>query len=328
MIKWKKYRKEIYLELIYIYSKMVHISENYHHHKHFKKQSKSKKTVYICLFFTLFFALVELIGGILSNSLALVGDSFHMFSDVVALLSSMIAIYYSSKKPNDKFTYGYLRLEIIVAFLNGIALMLISIYIFIEGIHRFITPREIDVKSMFSISMLGLFVNIVITMVLVISLKKENNLNIKSAMLHFFGDLLNSIGVIFASVVIYYTKLNILDPIISLVIGSIIFYGGYKITKEAFYILMEATPIDVDIEKLKKDILSVEEIKGLHEFHIWKTDSEEISVTFHILLENYNDYDKNNNYILLNKINEILKEKYGIFHSTIQIENLEINEHL
>lgn len=307
---------------------MLQVSENYHHHKHFKKQTKSKKTVYICLFFTLFFALVELIGGILSNSLALVGDSFHMFSDVVALLSSMIAIYYSSKESNNKFTYGYLRLEIIVAFLNGIALMLISVYIFIEGINRFIVPRIIDVKSMFSISMLGLFVNIVITTVLVISLKKENNLNIKSAMLHFFGDLLNSIGVIFASVLIYYTNYNIIDPIISLIIGSIIFIGGYKITKEAFYILMEATPVDVDIDELKKDILNIDEIQGIHEFHIWKTDSEEISVTFHILLKDYNIYDKDNNYILLNKINKILKEKYNIFHSTIQIENIEINEHL
>ena len=299
------------------------VGSSFHHRNHFKIQKKSKKTLYVTLFLTLFFALMELFGGLFSNSLSLVGDSFHMFSDVLALGASMVAIYFEAKKPTEKFTYGFLRLEVVVAFLNGIVLMLISVGMIYESVIRFFNPKEIDFGSMFFISLVGLIFNIVITWILFSSTKKENNINIKSAMLHFLGDLLNSVGVIISSIIIYFTNFVYIDIIMSVVISVIIFTGGYKISKEAFFILMEAVPSEVDLNTLRKELLNIDGIKNIHELHVWKNDNEEISFTAHILLDNYEKY---NNYRIINEIKEKLTV-YDIFHMTVQIENTGINVH-
>ena len=299
------------------------ISGNFHHRNHFKIQKKSKKTLYVTLFLTLFFALMELFGGLFSNSLSLVGDSFHMFSDVLALGASMVAIYFEAKKPTEKFTYGFLRLEVVVAFLNGIVLMLISVGMIYESVIRFFNPREIDFGSMFFIALIGLIFNIVITWILFSSTKKENNINIKSAMLHFLGDLLNSVGVIISSIIIYFTNFVYIDIIMSVIISIIIFTGGYKISKEAFFILMEAVPSEVDLSALRNELLNIDGVKNIHELHVWKNDNEEISFTAHILLDNY---EKHNNYRIINEIKEKLAV-YDIFHMTVQIENTGINIH-
>ena len=299
------------------------VGSSFHHRNHFKIQKKSKKTLYVTLFLTLFFALMELFGGLFSNSLSLVGDSFHMFSDVLALGASMVAIYFEAKKPTEKFTYGFLRLEVVVAFLNGIILMLIAAGMIYESVIRFFNPREIDFGSMFFIALVGLIFNIVITWILFSSTKKENNINIKSAMLHFLGDLLNSVGVVISSIIIYFTNFIYIDIIMSVVISVIIFTGGYKISKEAFFILMEAVPSEVDLNMLRNELLNIDGIKNIHEFHIWKNDNEEISFTAHILLDNY---EKHNNYRIINEIKQKLAV-YDIFHMTVQIENTGINVH-
>ena len=299
------------------------VGSSFHHRNHFKIQKKSKKTLYVTLFLTLFFALMELFGGLFSNSLSLVGDSFHMFSDVLALGASMVAIYFETKKPTEKFTYGFLRLEVVVAFLNGIVLMLISVGMIYESVIRFFNPREIDFGSMFFISLTGLIFNIVITWILFSSTKKENNINIKSAMLHFLGDLLNSVGVIISSIIIYFTNFVYIDIIMSVVISVIIFIGGYKISKEAFFILMEAVPSEINLSALRNELLNIDGIKNIHELHVWKNDNEEISFTAHILLDNY---EKHNNYRIINEIKEKLAV-YDIFHMTVQIENTGINVH-
>ena len=299
------------------------VSGSFHHRNHFKIQKKSKKTLYVTLLLTLFFALMELFGGLFSNSLSLVGDSFHMFSDVLALGASMVAIYFEAKKPTEKFTYGFLRLEVVVAFLNGIVLMLIAVGMIYESVIRFFNPKEIDFGSMFFIALAGLIFNIVITWILFSSTKKENNINIKSAMLHFLGDLLNSVGVIISSIIIYFTNFVYIDIIMSVVISVIIFIGGYKISKEAFFILMEAVPSEINLNTLRNELLNIDGIKNIHELHIWKNDNEEISFTAHILLDNY---EKHNNYRIINEIKKKLA-LYDIIHMTVQIENTGINVH-
>ena len=299
------------------------VGSSFHHRNHFKIQKKSKKTLYVTLFLTLFFALMELFGGLFSNSLSLVGDSFHMFSDVLALGASMVAIYFEAKKPTEKFTYGFLRLEVVVAFLNGIVLMLVAAGMIYESVIRFFNPREIDFGSMFFIALIGLIFNIVITWILFSSTKKENNINIKSAMLHFLGDLLNSVGVVISSIIICFTNFIYIDIIMSVVISVIIFTGGYKISKEAFFILMEAVPSEINLSALRNELLNIDGIKNIHELHVWKNDNEEISFTAHILLDKY---EKHNNYRIINEIKEKLAV-YDIFHMTVQIENTGINVH-
>ncbi|UUZ84069.1 cation diffusion facilitator family transporter [Paenibacillus sp. P26] len=201
---------------------------DFHHLHHVKEQSRSKKTLWVTLILTAFFTIVEIIGGLLSNSLAPLSDSAHMISDVLALGLSMVAIYLATHPPNSRFTFGFLRFEIIASFLNGLALAIIALGIFIEGIRRFVHPEPIDFKLMLIISSIGLIVNLVLTLVLSRSMEEEENLNVQSALWHFIGDLLSSIGVIISAVIIYFTGIQWVDPLISMVIGGLYLPGASR----------------------------------------------------------------------------------------------------
>lgn len=295
---------------------------DYHHLHHVKEQSKSKKTLWVTLILTLFFTIVEIIGGIWSNSLALLSDSAHMISDVIALGLSMLAIYLATRPPNARFTFGYLRFEIVASFLNGLALAIIAIGIAIEGVKRFINPEPIDLGLMLTIASIGLVVNVTLTVVLSRSMKEEENLNVQSALWHFIGDLLSSIGVIISAIIIYFTGLQFFDPLISMVIGGIIFTGGYKITKESYMILMESVPSRFDLDEIRKDIGKVEGVEDVHEMHLWAVSTDHYSLTAHVFInENIQPF------CIILAINETLKEKYGIEHSTIQMEHANIHPH-
>ncbi|GAA4856249.1 cation diffusion facilitator family transporter [Paenibacillus vulneris] len=295
---------------------------DYHHLHHVKEQSKSKKTLWVTLLLTLFFTIVEIIGGILSNSLALLSDSAHMISDVLALGLSMVAIYMATRPPNARFTFGYLRFEIIASFLNGLALAIIAVGIFVEGVRRFLNPEPIDFKLMLIISSIGLVVNVVLTLVLSRSMKEEENLNVQSALWHFIGDLLSSVGVIISATLIYFTGLQWFDPLISMVIGGIIFIGGWKIIKESYLILMESVPERFNLDEIRSDIAKVEGVEDVHEMHFWAISSDHYSLTAHVFINN-----KVQPFCIILAINETLKEKYGIEHSTIQMENAHIHPH-
>ncbi|MGW7889946.1 cation diffusion facilitator family transporter [Staphylococcus xylosus] len=294
----------------------------FHHVEHSKVQSSSKQTLWVSLIITLIFTIVEFVGGLKANSLALLSDSFHMLSDVLALGLSMIAVFFASKSSTKKLTFGYLRLEIIAAFLNGLALIVISIGIMYEGIMRIIQPETIESGLMLLISILGLIVNMILTFILVRSLKKENNINIQSALWHFFGDLLNSIGVIIAVILIHFTGLNIIDPIVSILISLILLNGGYKIIKNALYILLESVPKEFDTDEIIKSIKKVEGVIDVHEFHLWSITTNHNSLSAHIVLDNKNIQRA---YIIINQISKLLKEEYGLEHVTLQIENIQLN---
>ncbi|ANE48784.1 cation transporter [Paenibacillus swuensis] len=295
---------------------------DFHHQSHVKTQSRSKRTLWITLILTLFFTIVEIIGGLLSNSLALLSDSAHMISDVIALGLSMTAIYMATRPPNARFTFGYLRFEIIASFLNGLALAIIAIGIFIEGIRRFFNPEEIDLRLMLTIAVIGFIVNLVLTIVLSRSMKEEENLNVQSALWHFIGDLLSSLGVIVSAIIIYFTGLKFFDPLISMVIGVIIFTGGYKILREATLILMESVPEHFDLDEIRAAISQVEGVEDVHEMHLWAISSDHYSLTAHVFIDN-----KIQPFCIILAINETLQSKYGITHSTIQMEEANIHPH-
>lgn len=303
---------------------MKEINFDYHHAKHYKLQNQSKKTIWISLILTLFFAFLELFWWIFSKSLALISDSFHMFSDVFALVLSLVAIYYASKKPTKKFTYWFLRVEILAAFVNWLALLLIAIWICYEAIVRIFNPETIDFNTMIIIASIWLLVNIIFTIVLHRSLKEEENLNIKSALWHFLWDLINSVWVIVTALLVKFTWYVIFDAIISIIISIIIWIWWIKIVKSASMILLEATPENMETDKIRETILSVENIKEIHEFHLWSLSEWFESLTFHVILKKY---DWVNDYKIISEITEILKEKHWIEHVTIQIENPEINTH-
>jgi len=295
---------------------------DFHHLRHVKEQSTSKKTLWITLVLTLFFTIVEIIGGIASNSLALLSDSAHMISDVFALSLSMVAIYMATRQPNARFTFGYLRFEIIASLLNGLALAIIAIGIFIEGIKRMITPQDIHFQTMIVIASIGLVVNIVLTIILSRSMKEEDNLNVQSALWHFIGDLLSSIGVIVSAVLIYFTGLRFFDPLISMVIGAIIFTGGAKIVRASYLIMMESVPEKFDLDEIRSEIAKVEGVEDVHEMHLWSVTTEHYSLTAHVFVNEHIQP-----FCVILAINETLKSKYGIEHTTIQIEHAGINPH-
>ncbi|MBX8993329.1 cobalt-zinc-cadmium efflux system protein [Staphylococcus haemolyticus] len=294
----------------------------FHHVEHRKFQSNSRLTLWLSLIITLIFTIVEFVGGIYTNSLALLSDSFHMLSDVLALGLSMLAIYFASKKPTKNYTYGFLRLEIIVAFLNGLALIIISLGIMYEGIIRIIKPQSVESGTMMFIAILGLIVNIVLTLILVRSLKKENNVNIQSALWHFMGDLLNSLGVIIAVVLIHFTGWEIIDPIISIVISLVILNGGYKIIKNAWKILMESVPEGYNTDEIIGSMKEINGVIDIHEFHLWNITTNHSSLSAHVVLS---DKFVDSPYKTINEVSNLLKTKYGLEHVTLQIENIELN---
>ncbi|ANB62275.1 cation diffusion facilitator family transporter [Anoxybacteroides amylolyticum] len=295
---------------------------DYHHLPHMKQQSKSKKALWTTLILTVFFTLVEVIGGLFSNSLALLSDSAHMASDVLALGLSMIALYLASRPPNKTFTFGYLRFEIIASFLNGLALVIIAFGILVEGIRRFLHPEPIDFSLMLTIASIGLIVNIILTIVLSRSTKEEENLNVKSALWHFIGDLLSSIGVIISAVIIYFTNFYVVDPLISIVIGAIIFTGGAKITRESYLILMDSAPSQFDLDRIRADIQNIEGVEDVHDMHVWAISSDHYSITAHVFIN-----EKIQPFCVILAINEMLEKKYGIKHATIQVEHASFHNH-
>ncbi len=302
--------------------KMHTVPYDFHHLEHVKEQTASKKTLWITLLLTLFFAIVEVVGGLLSRSLALLSDSMHMFSDVVALGLSMTAIYLASRQPNRRFTFGFLRFEVIASLLNGLALAVIALGIFYEGIRRMFNPQEVELGFMLVIAIIGLLVNVTLTIVLSRSMKEEDNLNVRSALWHFIGDLLSSIGVIVSAVLIYFTGFTVLDPLISIVIGFIIFAGGARIIRESYLIIMESVPEQFNLDELRQAIRGVEGVEDVHELHLWTIATGHYSLTAHVLVR-----EDIQPYCAVLAINELLKEAYGIAHSTIQTETLLLHSH-
>ncbi|WP_151679893.1 cation diffusion facilitator family transporter [Weizmannia acidilactici] len=295
---------------------------DYHHLPHVKVQSKSRTALWATLLLTLFFTFVEIAGGLISHSLALLSDSAHMASDVIALLFSMLALFMATRPPNRKYTFGYLRFEIIASLLNGLTLTAIAIGIFIEGIKRFIHPQTIDFKWMLIIASIGLVVNIALTVVLHRSTKEEENLNVKSALWHFIGDLLNSAGVIISALLIYFTGMNFFDPLISIIIGGVIFYGGAKIIRESYLILMDTVPDGFDLEQIRADMYAIEGIEDVHDMHLWNISSDHCSLTAHVFVKNGCEPL----HVIL-AVNQMLEIKYGIRHTTIQTEDPAIHDH-
>jgi len=295
---------------------------DFHHLAHVKEQEASRRTLWIVLGLTLFFTIVEVIGGIVSKSLALLSDSAHMISDVGALGLSLLAVKLASRKPNSTYTYGYLRFEPIAALLNGLTLCAISIGIFIEGARRFVTRPEIDYGIMLTIAVIGLVVNIILTAVLSRSMKEENNLNIRSALWHFIGDLLSSIGVIVSAVLISFTGWHLFDPIISIVIGGIIFGGGARIVRQSYRVLMESVPEGYELEEIRRDIAKVEGVLDVHEMHFWAISTDHNILTAHVFIRA--DIQP---FCVILAINEMLKDKYKIMHATIQTEHAQIHPH-
>jgi cobalt-zinc-cadmium efflux system protein len=265
--------------------------------------------------------LVELAGGFLTNSLALISDAGHMLSDAFALGLSLSALLYGERAATPEKTYGYKRFEILAALLNGILLVVLSAFILTEAVSRFSQPEAVMGEGMMLISVIGLIVNVVVAFVLSRGQTGEN-LNVKSAFLHVIGDLLGSIGAIAAAILIIFFDWSIADPIASIIVSLLVLYSGWHILKDAVNILMEGKPANIDSEKVTAALKTVSGVTGVHDLHIWMITSDFPTLSVHLNVEAASDRDA-----ILEEAVHIIYGETGIRHITVQTEGRELSIH-
>lgn len=292
------------------------MEHHHNHHGHSHHHTDNIRVLFISFILIFLFMIIEAIGGFLTNSLALLSDAGHMLSDAAALGLSLFALKLGQKKATSDKTYGFRRFEIIAAFINGVALIAISLYIFYEAYHRFLEPPNVSSKMMI-IAIIGLMVNIFVAWMLMRG-DSKGNLNIRSALLHVFGDLLGSIGAIIAGILILLFNWNLADPIASVIVALLIIVSGIRITKDSLHILMEGKPENINVDDMREMLLNLEGVKNIHDLHVWSITSEFPSLSCHLVVD-----DTVNRDALLLEANEIIKTKFSISHCTIQLEGID-----
>ena len=281
-----------------------------------REYSSNQRNLLIVLSITTVVMIAEVIGGLLANSLALLSDAGHMLTDILALSMTIFAIRFAQKPPTTSKTFGFYRLEILAAFFNGMLLFFISLYIFYEAYQRLVHPEEIKGLFMLVVAAVGLLANVVG----IVILKKSalRNLNVKSAFFHIVGDTISSGGVIVGGLVILYTGWNLVDPLIGIFIGMLILRGAYNLVRESIDIFLEATPKDIDVEKMLDDLHKIEGVKDIHHLHLWTITSGIYAMSAHVLIE---DLLVSRSVQILQEIEGLLQGKYGMEHTTIQFES-------
>ncbi len=289
--------------------------EDEHGHKHEYRAHERKKLVLTSAITGVIF-IVEVIGGIVTNSLALISDAGHMLTHLFALLVSLFALYFAAKPPTEKKTYGFYRMEILAALFNGVTLFAITLWIFYEAYHRFMHPETISSGKMFIVAFVGLIANVVCAYILKgDGHGHEHSLNVRAAFFHMLGDTFSSIGVIIGAIVIYYTNWFIVDPIISVMICILILIWSYKLVMESVDVLLEATPKGIDVDEVITSLKQIPGVDDAHDIHIWTITSGMYSMSGHI---DTKDMMISETTKLSKEINRVLGKKFKIGHTVIQ----------
>lgn len=273
----------------------------------------SGKRLNLAFSITIILLIAEVAGGVLSNSLALLSDAGHVFTDSLALVLSIIANVISRKPSDYRATYGYQRVGLLAAIINGASLFIIALFIFFESYKRFMSPPHINTPLMLAIAFAGLIGNLLMAFVLG---KGHEDLNIKSAWLHIIGDTLSSAGVIISGIIIYFFNWTYADPVTGVIIGLVIITGGLRVVKEAVLIFLEMTPKGFDTEEIAKKICDMPDVMGVHDLHVWSLAHNKIAFTAHIWVH---DQRLSEAEAIRKKIEEMLSGM-GISHIIIQFE--------
>ncbi|PXF63478.1 cation diffusion facilitator family transporter [Kangiella spongicola] len=298
-----------------------------HGHSHANDDEKhehpvaSRKQMLWAVLLTGSFMLVEVVGGLISGSLALLADAGHMLTDTAALLLAFYAITLSTKPADNKRTFGYGRLQVLAAYTNGIFLILLTGWILWESIQRFYQPNPIQSMTMLVVAILGLVVNLIVFKIL--HSASDSNINVRSALLHVIGDLLGSVGAIVAALIIWQWGILWVDPLLSIVVSMLILRSAYRIIKDSSHILLEGKPQEMDSHLIRQDLMALEGIEDIHHIHLWSISEQEPLMTFHAVISNGFDKD-----VMIDKMLELLQQKHGITHATIQVESTSCAEEL
>ncbi len=269
----------------------------------------------LALGITVAFFVVELVGGVLTNSLALLSDAWHMLNHVVALVFALVAAWLALRPASVRRTYGYFRAEILAAFLNGIFLWVVAAYIFYEAFRRVLQPMPVESLEMLVIAFGGLVANGLSAWAL--SKSKEGSMNIRGAFLHVVADILGSVGAISAGLIMLFTGWFQADPLISMMIGVLIFYSSGSLVRDSVNVLLEGVPSHIDVSAVERRILEVEGVEGVHDLHVWCITPQKMCLmSGHVVVKKGTDRKK-----LITTLINVLKEEFGIDHTTIQLED-------
>jgi cobalt-zinc-cadmium efflux system protein len=282
-------------------------------HGHRQYVEASSRKLLLTLVLTFFYMIAEIVGGLLTNSLALLADAGHMLTDVAALGLSVFAMWIASRPPTTQRTYGYYRAEILAALVNAATLVVISLYIFSEAYRRFSEPPAVLGKWMMLIAAGGLAANLIGLWIL--NSGKSESLNVRGAWLHVATDALGSFGTIVAGALIYFFGWKLADPIASVLIAVLVLYSSWSLLKEALAVLMESAPAHIDVDKVRASLVGIPGVLSIHDLHIWTITTGIVALSAHVVSECPGDESA-----LMRTVRESLHRNFGIHHSTIQME--------
>lgn len=293
----------------------THLPGHTHSHPPDSAHSEAhRKALVRALVVTLIFAVVEVVGGYLANSLALISDSIHMLTDAGALVFSLAVLWMSRRKAPPGYTYGYQRLEILGALLNGLLVWLVTGFLIYESIERFQAPPDVDGGMVFWVALIGLLANLVSLFFLRRSSKE--NMNVRSAYLHVLTDSIGSIGALISGVVIVLTGYRIVDPIVTVFLSGLMLWSSWSLVREAVGILMERSPPHLKIDAIVESLRTVTGVSEVHDLHVWTLSSGQVSLSVHLIAEG----DAIGSGEILHEAIHRLEEGFGITHTTIQVE--------
>ncbi|MFN3603729.1 MAG: cation diffusion facilitator family transporter [Leptonema sp. (in: bacteria)] len=281
-----------------------------------KKQMNYNKIFFIGIGLNLSYVIVEIVFGLYLNSLSLISDGVHNFSDVLSLIISWLGYYLAKKKSSLRRTYGFKKSTILAAFLNSVILFMALGGIVIESIQKlFVSKYTIDIDLVWKVALLGIFINFGTAYLFHRNKGQHGDLNLKSAFIHMFGDGLITLGVILSAIIIKFTNFYWIDPLFSICIVIVIFFNSWDLFYESLNLIIDGVPKEIHVEKIKKFLESIPEIKNIHDLHIWAMSTTEIALTVHVVKSNSKSDDE-----LLLKISNELEKNFQIRHTTIQIE--------
>lgn len=287
-----------------------------HDHSHLGTWNKRTATrIAVALGLTLVFVVVEVVAGLRARSLALLSDAGHNLTDVIALGLTWYAIRLSAQPANAGKTFGYHRAGILVAFVNSTTLAVIALGIFREAYRRLLSPPEVQPAILIGVGAAALLVNAGTAWL--VKHGSDHDLNVRSAFVHLMGDVVSTVGAVMAGVVIAFTGMNWLDPLVSILIGFLILWNAWGILRETVGILLEGTPRDVDMSEMVRDMMSIQGVRGVHDLHVWSITRSLRALSAHIVTD---DISLSDGTIVQLEINKMVRSKYSIGHATLQLE--------
>lgn len=285
-----------------------------HHHDHDLKG----KSLLITIGLNIAITVVQIVGALLTKSLSLLTDALHNFSDVMALVVSYIANKLAQRDYSYEKSYGYKRAEILAAFINAATLLVISGYLIYEAIERFMSPNDIVINGVLVAWLAGFSIVANGLSVLLVKKHSENNMNMRSAYLHLFSDMLSSIAVLVGGLLMHYFQINWIDSLLSVIIALYLIVASWKLLIKTIRVLMQFTPPSIDIEKLSVEVAEINGIENIHHVHIWQLNDEELHLEGHLDLTEDMTVSRSNE--IISQAKTIVSDKFGIAHSTFQAE--------